>query len=124
MTTTTQITPAVEEYLREQPWFTRRKDTILAVAGGVLQVAQIATAYTTDAPTWVPILVGAIIMVAQAVIHAATPGAVTPSMAPRLEQAFENSQPVVDTSGCVADDFRYGAELPPYSGRHRLDGEE
>lgn len=112
-----QISDAVTQYLGQQSWFLRRKDTLVAVAGGVLQIAQIATAYTAGAPEWVPILIGLVIIAAQAVVHAATPGAVTPSMGPRLEAAY--SGPL------VADPMigiRESVEVPVTStGRHHLE---
>ena len=81
----TDFSSAVAVALAEQPWFVRRKDTIVAVAGTLLQVANIAFAYTTNSPEWVNFAIAAVIGVCQVVIHAGTPGAITPSMGRRLE---------------------------------------
>lgn len=75
--------------LSEQPWFMRRKDTIAASVGGLLQIANVAGAYFSDAPAWVNVLLAVVIGLLQVVVHAATPGAVTPSMATRLERTAE-----------------------------------
>lgn len=75
--------------LREQPWFMRRKDTIAASVGGLLQISNVAGAYFSDAPAWVNVLLAVVIGLLQVVVHAATPGAVTPSMATRLERTAE-----------------------------------
>lgn len=84
---TSNIEDAVSAALGEQSWFMRRKDTIAAVAGTVLQLANVGLAYTTDIPDWGNIVIAAVIGVCQVLLHATTPGAITPSMAPRLEAA-------------------------------------
>ena len=114
MDTQNAFSAAVSEYMATQPWAVRRKDTIVAVAGGVLQLAQIATALTVGAPEWVPVVIGAVIAVAQAVIHAFTPGAITPSMAPRLEAAYVESLPAAHSD----TDLRDGAVYSDTYGRH------
>ena len=81
-----QIQTAVENALQAQPWYVRRKDTITAVAGTMLQLANVASAYATDMPEWVNVLLALFIGALQVVIHAGTPGAITPSMAGRLEE--------------------------------------
>lgn len=81
----TNVQVAVENALAKQPWFIRRKDTLTAVAGTVLQLANVATAYTTDAPEWVSVAIAVLIGLCQVIVHAGTPGAITPSMAARLE---------------------------------------
>lgn len=78
---------AVATALANQSWFARRKDSLTATAGTFLQVANLATAYMTGAPHWVSILVAVVVGVAQIVVHAGTKGAITPSMATRLELA-------------------------------------
>lgn len=115
MDTQNAFSLAVAEYVARQPWAVRRKDTILAVAGGVLQLAQIATTMATGAPAWVPLVIGAVIMVAQAVVHAFTPGAVTPSMGARLEKAYVGVPPTMYSDS----ELRASAEYEGESwGRH------
>lgn len=84
---TANIQDAVEAALVEQPWFIRRKDSIVAVSGGILQVLNLLSAYAGGWPEWANVVIAALIFVIQAVVHAGTPGAITPSMADRLEDA-------------------------------------
>lgn len=81
-----QIQTAVENALQAQPWYVRRKDTITAVAGTLLQLLNVAAAYTTDAPEWASVALAILIGLCQIIVHAGTPGAITPSMAGRLEE--------------------------------------
>lgn len=81
------IQNAVTNALATQPWWVRRKDTITAIAGTVLQMLNILVAYTTTAPEWASIALAVAIGVCQVIIHAGTPGAITPSMATRLDAA-------------------------------------
>lgn len=82
----TQIQEAVQNALAAQPWYVRRKDTITAVAGTLLQLLNVAAAYTTDAPEWASVALAVLIGICQIVVHAGTPGAITPSMATRLDE--------------------------------------
>lgn len=108
---------AVSEYLATQPWAVRRKNTIVAVAGGVAQLAQIATVLAFGAPEWVPLVIGAVIALAQAVVHAFTPGAITPSMAPRLEAAYVGTAPASFSDDAIRDSAAYDESAMSY-GRH------
>ncbi|AHI03829.1 hypothetical protein CFAL_12110 (plasmid) [Corynebacterium falsenii DSM 44353] len=108
---------AVSEYLATQPWAVRRKDTIVAVAGGVAQLAQIATVLAVGAPEWVSLVIGAVIVLAQAVVHAFTPGAITPSMAPRLEAAYVETAPAQFSDDALRDSAAYDESARSY-GRH------
>lgn len=83
------ITQTVANYVSAQPWYVRRKDTIITVLTGLVWVAAFVATYLTDAPEQVAVIVGAVGSVAGALINALTPGAVTPSMGPRLEQQAE-----------------------------------
>lgn len=89
MASTFQV--AVAQALTEQPWYVRRKDTITAVAGMVLQASNVVLAYAASWPEWVNVLVAFVIGVCQIVVHAGTPGAITPSQASRLEQAGQRA---------------------------------
>lgn len=81
------IAKAVTAALAQQPWFTRRKDSIAAVAGTVLQMVNILAAQVAEWPPVVAVALAVVVGVLQVVVHAATPGAITPSMAKRLEEA-------------------------------------
>ncbi|SNV70894.1 Uncharacterised protein [Corynebacterium imitans] len=94
-----QIQIAVENALAAQPWWARRKDTITAVAGTIMQLANVAVAYTADGPEWASVAVALLIGLCQIVVHAGTPGAITPSMAARLE----DEAPAPDDEGGLAD---------------------
>lgn len=87
MAVPTDITVAVSNALAHQSWFMRRKDTLVAVAGTVLQLGNLAVVFTQGFPEWVGLLVAVVVGVAQVVVHAGTKGAITPSMAARLEEA-------------------------------------
>ncbi|WP_370513937.1 hypothetical protein [Corynebacterium sp. zg331] len=101
------ISQAVAAALEEQPWFARRKDTIAATAGTILQMVNIVAAQATDWPPVAAVAIAVVVGVLQVVVHAATPGAITPSMAPRLEAAAP--VPVED----VVDQTRGDLALSP-----------
>lgn len=120
----TDFSSAVEVALAQQPWFMRRKDTIVAVAGTLLQVANIAVAYTTNAPEWVNFVIAAVIGVCQVVVHAGTPGAITPSMGPRLEataatipggSGYEEGATAASAAGLATPNLN-----DPQGGAHRI----
>ncbi|MDK8500632.1 hypothetical protein QP933_06725 [Corynebacterium pseudodiphtheriticum] len=90
----TDIQNAVSNALRGQSWFVRRKDTIAAVAGTIVQVLNLMVFMTAGAPEWVNALIAVTVGIAQTLVHAATPGAITPSMERRLEQAALQPAPV------------------------------
>lgn len=96
----TDIQTAVSNALQAQPWYVRRKDTITAAAGTLLQLLNVAAAYTTDAPEWASVALAILIGLCQVVVHAGTPGAITPSMAGRLEE---------QAPGHVEDGYEAGA---------------
>lgn len=79
----------VDAYVVRQSWFARRKDTLVVVLGGFLQVAQMLAVYTAQAPAWVSLVLAVAIGLAQATITAATKGAITPSMGDRLARMAE-----------------------------------
>lgn len=102
------ITQTVANYVAAQPWWVRRKDTIITVLTGLVWVAAFVATYLTDAPEQVAVIVGAVGSIAGALINALTPGAVTPSMGPRLEQQAERAvfQPRHAAPGNWLDDAR------------------
>lgn len=105
---------AVTQALATQPWWQRRKDSITAVAGLVLQVGNLLLANAGQHPL-AHVAVAVVIGAAQILVHAGTRGAITPSMAARLEQAgmlAHMERPSV--SGVLARD---------YEGKHRAQHE-
>lgn len=90
----TDIQNAVSNALRGQSWFVRRKDTIAAVAGTIVQLLNLLVFMTAGAPEWVNALIALTVGIAQTLVHAATPGAITPSMERRLEKAALQPAPV------------------------------
>lgn len=138
MASTFQV--AVAQALTEQPWYVRRKDTITAVAGMVLQASNVLLAYAASWPEWANIVIAFVIGVCQVVVHARTPGAITPSQARRLEKAGQRAyldmaseSGVYAPGGPVADPVTDGPETgvstrvdvpesgatADYAGRHR-----
>lgn len=89
-----EIQTSVSNALRQQSWFIRRKDTIAAVAGTIIQVLNLLVFVTAGAPEWVNAVIAVSVGIAQTLVHAATPGAITPSMKQRLEQAALQPAPV------------------------------
>ncbi|MBG9260269.1 hypothetical protein [Corynebacterium belfantii] len=81
----TDIQIAVSRALTAQPWYVRRKDTIAAAAGLILQVLNIIGGIQVGQPAWVSMVIAAAIGLAQICVHAGTQGAITPSMGERLE---------------------------------------
>lgn len=115
MAVPTNITVAVANALAAQPWFIRRKDTLAALAGTALQLGNIAVVMTEGMPEYVGLIVAFVIGLAQVVFHAATKGAITPSMAERLEEVAPAAvKPHAETYGEARD--RLAAETGgPYA---------
>lgn len=105
------IQNAVTNALATQPWWVRRKDTITAVAGTILQLLNLVVAYTTTAPEWASVALAVAIGVCQVIIHAGTPGAITPSMATRLDQAADDDHADGYEAGVTA--ARWAGEPTP-----------
>lgn len=111
---TTDIQIAVENALVAQPWWVRRKDTITAVAGTVAQLLNVAAAYTTNAPEWASVVLAILIGLCQVIIHAGTPGAITPSMATRLEQEAPQEETGGLEAGALANSLAGIATMNPH----------
>lgn len=114
---------SVAEALAEQSWWMRRKDTLTAVAGTILQVGNLVLLVSGGWPAWVNAVVAGVIGLAQIVIHAGTKGAITPSMAARLEQAGERAhldRPSVSGVAITTEpepvDAVASTDLPVYTG--------
>lgn len=109
-----QIQIAVENALAAQPWWERRKDTITAMAGTIMQLANVVVTYTTDGPEWASVAVALLIGLCQIIIHAGTPGAITPSMATRLEQEAPQEETGGLAAGAVANSLAGIATMNPH----------
>lgn len=113
---------SVAQAIAEQPGWVRRKDSLTAVAGTILQLGNLALLMTADGPAWANIVIGALIGVAQIIIHAGTKGAITPSMAVRLEQAGANANlDRMSVSGASAPTWTAVNVSDSYSGKHRVE---
>ncbi|MCH6197433.1 hypothetical protein MHT86_07990, partial [Corynebacterium mastitidis] len=64
------ITQAVAAALETQPWFTRRKDTIAAVAGTILQMVNLVAAQSAQWPPVAAVALAVVVGVLQVVVHA------------------------------------------------------
>ena len=111
----TTIDTAVQNALANQSWFMRRKDTITAAAGTLLQLLNVAVAYTADGPEWANVVVAFLIGLCQVVIHAGTPGAITPSMSKRLEAEAPDEEEAPEEVGSGVADGAEANELAGYS---------
>lgn len=106
------IQQAGAEAIAKQSWFLRRKDSLTAVAGVVLQIAQVATVYAVGAPLWVSAVIALVIGAAEVVIHAATPQALTPSGVERAAREYRHPAPVtVPVTAGYADTLHRAAEV-------------
>ncbi|MGP5209092.1 hypothetical protein ACTXJY_14090 [Corynebacterium casei] len=120
---------AVAEALNEQPWYQRRKDTLTAVAGTILQVANLLVLYTGELPAWVNALIAGVIGICQILVHSRTKGAITPSMAARLEDfGMKGFLDRPSVSGVAVDhpvgdvaESAGASELPVYRGDSTAD---
>lgn len=119
---------AVSEVLVHQPWWERRKDSIAAATGSALQVVNLSVLLSDQWPAWVNLLAATLIGVAQIITHATTRGAITPSMAGRLEEAAHTAHLDRDNvSGVILTGY-WGLHYPSpveaeveYVGAHRAD---
>lgn len=113
---------SVAQAIAEQPGWVRRKDSLTAVAGTILQLGNLALMLTADGPAWVNIVIGALIGVAQIIIHAGTKGAITPSMAVRLEQAGANANlDRMSVSSATVPTWTAANASDSYPGKHRVE---
>lgn len=116
--TNTALSPAqlaIADALGAQSWFQRRKDSLAAGAGAVLQIANLVALIGVDSmPTWLNIVIAVVIGVAQIIAHATTKGAFTPSMIHRVETTVVDStaEDVPLTPLATADDHS-SSTYPP-----------
>lgn len=85
---TTSMTKKVEkasaEILQQQKWYARRKDSLATFAAGLLQMMQIFAVSEMDVNPATSIIIGAIIFIANVIIIAGTPQALTGKSAEKI----------------------------------------
>lgn len=78
------IEEAATNLLAEQPWFARRKNTLVAAAQAVLQVLSVVGLMAGQLPADVATVVAVIAGAAGVVIQASMKGSITPSVVERV----------------------------------------
>lgn len=78
------VRDSVVEVLIEQPWFQRRKDTLLQAAQAIGWVAAIIAPILTSLPSWVSLIIGGLAYLSTGITTAYTKGAIPPSAAERI----------------------------------------
>lgn len=87
-----QVAEAVASELVAQPWWLRRKGTIMLVLQALAWLAGILPVYLADAPAWFIGVAGGVGFVLTTLINALTKDGVTPSMAPRLAEQVQAAE--------------------------------
>lgn len=86
------VAEAVAVELQEQPWWLRRKGTIMLVLQAIAWVAGYIPVHFADASEWTVLAAGIIGFFVTALVNALTKDGVTPSMAPRLADQAERRE--------------------------------
>lgn len=86
---------AVAKIIVDQPWWARRKETILTVLNGLVWACSVLGAMNGVIPVWGVAVIGAVGSACAALVIALTKAAVTPSMAARIA-AVMPAEPVFD----------------------------
>ena len=97
------IEEAATNLLAEQPWFARRKNTLVGVANSVLQITNIIGLLTGQIPAEVAAVIAVVVGVAEVVIQASMKGSITPSVVER-----------VSDEAAALDAASQEAPLPPF----------
>ena len=87
-----RVAEAVAIELQEQPWWLRRKATIMLVLQGAMWVAGAIPVFLADAPEWFILVAGGVGFFLTTLTNALTKDGVTPSMAPRLADQAERRE--------------------------------
>lgn len=87
-----RVAEAVAVELQEQPWWLRRKGTIMIVLQAIAWVAGYIPVHFADASEWTILAVGIIGSFVAGLVNALTVDGVTPSMAPRLKDQAERRE--------------------------------
>lgn len=82
---------AYAEALAEQPLYRRRRASLTSLAALVIQAAQVATVYMTDAPIWLAAVIGAVVYAAEVVVQAGSQNGLGEYHADQIERAAEKA---------------------------------
>lgn len=121
-----KIEEAAGNALSEQSWFSRRKNTLTAIAQFILQAANVALFALGDVHIGVTIAVAIILSLAEIVVHAATKAPVTPASAGKIAQAAQKVKPTVSEIQIPSkyiDEAVKRVSAQASVGRHRLNEE-
>lgn len=80
-----KIQDAASEVLRRQKITEARKNTLFALAQGILQMGNIGLLVAGQLPWYISVIIGVVLVVAETVAHAFTKGPLTPSAVQELE---------------------------------------
>ena len=86
------VADAVAAELVAQPWWLRRKGTIMLILQASSWLAGILPVHLADAPVWFIGVTGFVGVVMTTLINALTKDGVTPSMAPRLAEQAQSAE--------------------------------
>ena len=89
---TKKVENASAEILRGQKWYVRRKDSLATFAAGLLQMMQIFAVNEMDVNPATSIIIGVIIFIANVIIIAATPQALTGRSAEKIVQKVREEE--------------------------------
>lgn len=101
---------AYAEALAEQPIYKRRRASLTSLAAMVLQVAQVATVYLSDAPLWLAAIIGAVVYAAEVIVQAGSQNGLGEYQADTIARAAEKA-------GVTEQD----ADVPPLLSRSTAD---
>lgn len=103
------IAQTVINAAKKQPGFVRRKDTIVTVVTGIVWLLAAVVPYLAEISPLIGTAVAAVVTIGGAFVNAFTPGAITPSMAQRLERQAEEDahEPKHKAPGNWIDDARH-----------------
>lgn len=76
---------AMSEVLRKQKVTETRKNTLFALAQGVLQFGNIGLLVAGQVPWYISVAIAVVLVVAETMAHAFTPGPLTPSAVKKVE---------------------------------------
>lgn len=82
---------AYAEALAEQPIYKRRRASLTSLAAMVLQVAQVATVYLSDAPLWLAAIIGAVVYAAEVIVQAGSQNGLGEYQADTIARAAEKA---------------------------------
>lgn len=90
-TFTQALKASYAEALAEQPIYKRRRASLTSLAAMVIQVAQVATVYLSDAPLWVSAIIGAVVYAAEVLVQAGSQNGLGEYQADTIARAAEKA---------------------------------